>query len=413
MRCRDTINASILFSAGEKMNTLIELYDERPIENVLASEVFRPKRTVFLCPAAVAQNKALQRKLRAYFDRQGLAETELVFPEASLFNSEKLLKQLRALAKTYGDCVLDITGGTDAALFAGGLFCAESNAPAFTYSRKRNCFYDIHNAPFAHEKRCEIQHSVEDCFLMAGGAMRVGRVDNAILDRYMSDFDPFFDLYRQFRSKWTQIVKYIQQSSQTKKDQPVSLHVEAGYTLKGEHGGRVSAPEECLHALEKLGFLRDVRIEGGRISYTFRDAQLRTWLRDVGSVLELYVYKACRDLGIFNDVRTSAVVDWEGDFRQDDVTNEIDVMAMQGVLPVFISCKTCLVDTDALNELAILRDRFGGHGAKAAVVTTQPCRNILRHRAAELDITVIDRNDLDGDGVAAHIRAMMEQDGGK
>ena len=34
------------------MKTLIELYDERPIENILATEVFRPERTVFLCPAA-------------------------------------------------------------------------------------------------------------------------------------------------------------------------------------------------------------------------------------------------------------------------------------------------------------------------------------------------------------------------
>ena len=31
------------------MKTLIELYDERPIENVLGTEVFRPERTVFLC----------------------------------------------------------------------------------------------------------------------------------------------------------------------------------------------------------------------------------------------------------------------------------------------------------------------------------------------------------------------------
>ena len=391
------------------MNTLIELYDERPIENVLASEVFRPKRTVFLCPAEVAQNKALQQKLRAYFARQGLADTELVFLESSLYNSAKLVKQFRSVAETYGDCVLDITGGTDAALFASGLFCAEADTSVFTYSRKRNCFFDIHNAPFAHELPCEVRHSVEDCFLMAGGAMRTGRVDNTILDKYMSDFDPFFDLYRQYRSKWGQIVKYIQASSQTKKEQAPSLRVEAGYTLKGEHGARVNAPEDCLHALEKLGFLRNVRIEGDRVSYSFRDAQIRTWLRDVGSVLELYVYKACLDVGIFNDVRSSAVVDWEGDFRQDNVTNEIDVMAMRGVLPVFISCKTCQVDTDALNELAILRDRFGGHGAKAAVVTTQSCRNILRHRAAELDINIIDRNDLDGDGIAAHIRSMMQQ----
>ena len=45
------------------MQTLIELYDERPIENVLAMEVFRPAEVVFLCPAEAAQDRAMQEKL--------------------------------------------------------------------------------------------------------------------------------------------------------------------------------------------------------------------------------------------------------------------------------------------------------------------------------------------------------------
>lgn len=32
------------------MKTLIELYDERPLKNVLSTEVFSPERTVFICP---------------------------------------------------------------------------------------------------------------------------------------------------------------------------------------------------------------------------------------------------------------------------------------------------------------------------------------------------------------------------
>ena len=31
------------------MKTIIELYDERPFENVLAVDVFRPEHVVFLC----------------------------------------------------------------------------------------------------------------------------------------------------------------------------------------------------------------------------------------------------------------------------------------------------------------------------------------------------------------------------
>ncbi len=389
------------------MKTLIELYDERPIENVLASEVFRPERTVFLCPVEVAQNKNAQKKLRAYFSHRGL-DTELVFLESSLYNTDKLLRQLRTVAARYPDCVLDITGGTDAALFAGGQFCAENGIPAFTYSRRRGRFYNIHNAPFADELRCTLRHSVEDCFLMAGGALRPGRVDNALLSRYIEDIEPFFAFYLRHKSEWVRLVNYIQRASQAEKDRPVSLAVNAPREVKGERGSRIQAPVQALNELEELGFIRDLSA-GERVRFRFKDAQVRAWLRDNGSVLELYVYKACLDTGLFNDVRTSAVVDWEADIRRDSVTNEIDVMAMRGIVPFFISCKTCPIGTEALNELAILRDRFGGQAAKAAAVTTQRCRSVTRHRAAALGIDILDLDDLRQGGLVRQIRAIAER----
>ncbi len=390
------------------MKTLIELYDERPIENVLATEVFKPERTVFLCPSEVAQNKNIQNKMREYFERRGV-KAELVFLESSLYNAGKLEKQLKGIEEKYPECIIDVTGGTDAALFASGRFCAATNTPAFTYSRKAKSFYNIHEAHFGDELKCEVQHKVEDCFLMAGGAMREGRVDNSILNKYMDSIDPFFALYLKHRNDWTSAVNYIQRASQVEKGEYIPLEVNAPYTVKGEHGSRIDAPEKVLYDLEKLGFISDLSI-GGRVEFKFKDRQIRTWLRDIGSVLEIYVYKACLDAGLFNDVRTSAVVDWEGDFRQDNVTNEIDVMAMQGIVPVFISCKTCEVSTEALNELAILRDRFGGKAAKAAIVTAHHCRNITRHRAQELGINVIDLEDLEENRIGDQIKAMMESE---
>ena len=41
------------------MNTLIELYDERAIENILAPDMFRPRRIVYLCPGEIAQDLSL------------------------------------------------------------------------------------------------------------------------------------------------------------------------------------------------------------------------------------------------------------------------------------------------------------------------------------------------------------------
>ena len=53
------------------MNTLIELYDERAIENILAPDMFRPRRIVYLCPGEIAQNRTRQETLAAFFRRRG------------------------------------------------------------------------------------------------------------------------------------------------------------------------------------------------------------------------------------------------------------------------------------------------------------------------------------------------------
>ncbi len=390
------------------MDTLIELYDERAIENILAADMFRPKRVIYLCPGDLAQKRSHQEKLRAFFRRRGW-EPELIFMEASLFKADRILRQLLSIGEKYPDCAVDVTGGSDAALFAAGMFSAQSGAPAFTYSRKKNRFYDISGAAFADNLDCTLSYSVEDFFLMAGGTLLPGRVDNAVLAKYLADFDPFFACFLRFRRDWTDLISYIQRISPGEYGQTPPLSVQGKYTVKGEHGSKNTANEAALNALAEIGFILDLTIlPGESVSFRFRDHNVRTWLRDVGSVLELYSYKACLDSGIFNDVVSSAVVRWDETAGHSSVLNEIDVMAARGVVPLFISCKATDVKTEALNELAILRDRFGGKGAKAAIVTTERCGAATRHRAAQLGIAVIDLEDLKSGQLAQRLKVIMK-----
>ena len=389
------------------METLIELYDERPLENVLGVEMFRPKRVVYICPEPVASDNELHQKLRAYYRHRGIT-VEAIFFKASIYNSESVLQLFRKIVRQYPDCALHITGGTDAVLFASGLLCAETPVPVFTYSRRQNRFYNIQQAEFAHNHPCDVIFNVEDCFLMAGGAMRAGRVDNSILSQYLNDIDPFFQIYLLYRRQWTKVVTYLQRVSPANADGRFSLDIDGAYTVKGERAALISAPEQALNDLEKLGFLENLQVKPEQsVSFRFRDAQIRTWLRDVGSVLELYVYKACLDTGLFDDVLSSAVVDWEGNGQQNAVTNELDVMCTRGIMPVFISCKTCDVKTEALNELAILRDRFGGGVARAAIVTAERGSAAMRNRAGELDISVIDLSDLTFSRIGKRLRNLV------
>lgn len=384
------------------MKTLIELYDERAIENVLAPDMFRPEEIIYLCPEEVAADQPRQAKYAQFFRRRGW-KPSLTFLPCSLYDAEAILAQLTGIDDTHADCALDVTGGTDAALFAGGMFAADRPVPVFTYSRRMNSFFNIRNAPFADQLPCRVKYRVEDFFLMAGGSMRAGRVDNRVLADYMPLFDGFYDLYCRHRRQWTDYVSYFQRVSPDAEE----LSVQAPLTVRLDRGRSVSMPPSLLAELETLGMLAEVSV-GEEAAFRFTDAQMRTWLRDVGSVLELYVFKACIDAGIFEDVVSSAVVDWSDDRGHANVSNEIDAVAARGVIPLFISCKTCAVKTEALNELAILRDRFGGKGAKAAIVTSEKCNAAARHRAAQLGIAVIDAEELAREKLIHRLKVIMK-----
>ena len=389
-----------------EVKTLVELYDERPLENVLGVEIFHPEKVIYICPEGLPE--LAQKQLKDYFDHRGI-ETAMEFLYVNIYDTRKILELFRSVLQAHPDAVMDITGGTDAVLFAAGYACSEAEIPVVTYSRTQNRFYSIQNAPDMHGFVCDISFSVEDCFLMVGGSMRKGRVDNSILSRYMEDIDPFFRVFLTYRRRWDRIVTYIQRVSAAREDGTYSLNVRGDYTVKGEQGAQLAAPEDALRDLEKIRLISGLQIvPEEKVEFCFRDPQIRSWLRDVGSVLELYVYKACLDSGIFNDVRTSAVVDWNGDERDNAVSNELDVMCTQGITPVFISCKTCMIRTEALNELAVLRDRFGGEIARAAIVTAEPAGASARNRAAELNIRIIDLNDLEDGEIGESICSLMK-----
>lgn len=390
------------------MNTLIELYDERAIENILAPDMFHPRRIIYLCPREVLRDHTRQQKLAAFYRKRGW-EPELIFVGTSLFEADRILRQLFTIEEKYPDCAIDVTGGSDAALFAAGMFAARKGVPAFTYSRRKNRFYDISGADFADDLYCDLTYSIEDFFLMAGGTLLPGRVDNHILSQYLPYFDPFFSCFLRFRHEWPTIISYIQRISPAEYGQIPPLDITGSYTVKGERGSRNSANEDALQELAQIGFIQDLTIiPDQQVSFRFRDVHTRAWLRDVGSVLELYTYKACVDAAIFHDVISSAVVRWDDVLGHGSVLNEIDVMAARGVIPLFLSCKTCDIKTEALNELAILRDRFGGKGAKAVIVTTESCNAAARHRAAQLGIAVIDLEELKTGQLVHRLKVIMK-----
>ena len=376
-----------------RMKTLIELYDERPLDNVLATEMFRPEETVYVCPPEVAGDAALRASLRRYFRLRGCG-TRLSFVPVSMLDEPRIEKKIRQIIDTRADCAIDISGGTDAALFAAGAVSGDT-VPVITYSRGKNSFFEIKNAPFARDLPCTVRLDARACLMMAGGELLPGREDNRSLRSRLDQIDRLFGIYRKYRRIWNDQIAYIQRISRA--DDP---ELDAEGERRGKANNRaVTADEGLLQALDAQGLIHDLRLTEDEVAFRFEDDMVRFWLRDMGSVLELQVYRACLQADCFDDCILSAVVNWQGtDAPAQAVTNEIDVMCVRGVMPLFISCKTCEIKTEALNELAILRDRFGGKGSRAAIVTSASAtrsRRLMLKRAAELSIEVIEWEDIE------------------
>ena len=354
-----------------------------------------------LCPPEAVSDKALRESLSKYFEYRG-CQVKLTTVPVSLLDAAKVEKQLRSILETHEDCAIDISGGTDASLFAAGTACGDT--PVFTYSYSKNSFFEIQNAPFAKSLPCNVTLDARSCFLMAGGTLLPGREDNEELKNRLPQIDLLFNIFRKYRRIWRRQIGYMQAVSSS---EPGVLSAEGPKTVKVDHG-RVTADEELLRELSGAGLIRNLQIGQDRIGFEFPDEVVRFWLRDIGSVLELQVFSACLEAGCYDDVVLSAVVNWEGGTSQRNaVTNEIDVVAVQGIEPVFISCKTSDIRTEALNELAILRDRFGGRRSRAIIVTSAPAnrnRALMRMRAAELNIEVIELGDLAKDRLVKRLK---------
>ena len=157
------------------MRTLIELYDTSPIRNVLSTVMFRPQEMILICPPEVAEDPNQKRSLREFFSYLN-CPVKLTLIPVTLLDAGKTERVLREVLESHQDCAIDIAGGTDAALFAAGVVSGET--PVFTYSAKKNTFFEIKNASFARSLPCDVRLDVCSCLMMAGGTLLPDRNGN-------------------------------------------------------------------------------------------------------------------------------------------------------------------------------------------------------------------------------------------
>ncbi len=355
------------------MSIMVELYDSDDLNNVLSLLVYAPEKVVYIVPFGT-DCASLKHRYQIVLERHGI-HTEMEFIPTDPYSFSALCKVLLNILSRGEVCALEMTGGTDVSLAAMGAVAAANQVPLlrFESDSKRPHWY-ISPCPFPVQRSPKL--SCEDWFALYGAKFSTN-------DTHFEPWDLSDDFCREVRLLWNFCARDIPLWNE---------HCFFPVKLADKTGGpdplfvslsRASFEKE-LHAPEwDLAFLSYLRTHGmilnwdetpERISFRFKDLQTIRILKKSGNLLELYTCCAALSTGQFHDCQLGVFINWNGmDTNRPPnscTTNELDVFAIRGVTPYFISCKNGEVRNDALYELQSLADHFGGSHIKKVIIST-------------------------------------------
>lgn len=381
------------------MKVLIELYDtEDPILNVLSCLAIKPDEVIFIGEERTKKQR-FQRPLKRVLEMSGL-NIPLRFVSLKLTDISIAADCIADMIKEHinDECILDVTGGNDLLLLAAGMCCSKQDIQVIRHRVGSNRLRYLWGRNAGMEEEYNIRINIAQAISLSGGELqRHGHFDVADMDDSFHEMIVrMFGVYSENRQKWPRFVRYLQQTVDFQSCDEDNLWVQAPKRLYCA-GHPLHADLKILGDLADIGAIEDIRVGASECSFRYTSPKIRKYLHDVGIWLELFMYSTMLQSGIFDHVDSSVVVSWDDDDEQPDTLNEVDVIATAGVGRIFISCKTAIPDNAALNEIAVLAERFGGRYAIPVMATMCDLKQeapAILHRAMEMGISVIDADDL-------------------
>lgn len=389
--------------------TIVEFFDIASLENICSTLLCRPDKVVLIGHS----NSRLKHTIALYTDvaRSKGINTEFFGVKVSRNNLNAIVDKLEDVVRNNPeDCIFDLTGGDDLYLVAVGIIMER-------YRGRVQC----HRFNFTSEQLYDCD---SDGSVLEAKSLKISVADNvAIYDGkiiYEGDGD-FFTYRWDFNADFINDVKLMWQICAKNPrlwniqigtiggvcdylEMPSELEVsydrhEAEEILR-ENRIKYSCVPWILNDLKKKGLIRALTVDEN-ISFEFKNEQVKKCLTISGQILELYVaitLLAIKDEDgepLYNDVKVGTVINWGHEqFDDTSTVNEVDVIAMKGAIPIFISCKNGFFDANELYKLSAVADKFGNKYAKKVLVTTEFDRlgdlaDFLSSRMIDMEIRCI------------------------
>ena len=395
--------------------TYIEFFDKDSSENICACLTYAPERVIY-----VGDNKDLMERYIARYQRIfEIRGQNIAFScrSVSRSNMEAIVTLLSELVETYDDCVFDVTGGDELMLLAMGIVYAkypQRNLQIHRFNLRNNAIYDCDkdgNTIFREMPGL----SVEENIRIYGGDILYCDVDGEdtylwdLTEEFKQDVEDIWCICKGNPQLWNAQIGVLSALETVGKKSEDGLTVSASMGAVKHELSRNKADYTCakgmIDALVEKKLLTEFEADN-KLTVSFKNKQVKRILTKAGQALEMKIYLtaiATEDKGqpVYQDVCNGVKIDWDGAFHDEetekiyDTENEIDVLMMHNMVPVFVSCKNGFVDANELYKLNTVAQRFGGQYAKKILVATSIPKNseaakYLRQRARDMQIRLLE-----------------------
>ncbi len=384
--------------------TYIEFFDKPDIDNVLSCLVEAPDTVVFIGKNTKRMNKRLE-KYKKVFEGRG-CNINFVFKSVSQGNLAVTVDLLAKIVNEYDDCHFNIDGGEEILNVALGVVIErykDKNIQVHKYNLFEEGFYDCDNDGETLKKGMP-QLSVEENVRIYGGELVYEKEFGGetakwnLSNDFICDVNLIWGISMQYGTKWNDKIKLLNSLNSNKSyNEPLAAYGEPD---------KLEETIDFIKELYKKKLITAYEYRNNTVRVVYKNVQVRKCLAKAGMALEMKIYTIMKQLKnnkgefIYNDVLNGVFIDWDGEFhtrneRAYDTQNEIDVMAMRGVVPVFVSCKNGQCDANELYKLSTVAERFGGNYAKKILVAThlsemKSREYSIKQRAEDMQIRIVE-----------------------
>ncbi|WP_352399633.1 DUF1887 family CARF protein [Anaerotignum sp.] len=373
------------------LELLIEFYDKDVLKNIVAPLTLRPKKVIYFYDRGM-QDITVFTALKKCLDRN-IPKIKIEYYPIDITSVDKIFRQVSRIIDRNGieNCALDLTGGSELMLLAGYRAGTALNIPLLHTDLVNKQITNLIDDSIVAKT---VALTLED-FVDAKGACFMGESHRPPSEDRYSDIKEMARFLFERLSQWKFTCSFIQ--TVAARTLPHELFMQSKWNIHMKNGKAVYPDQEILEKFQSMGFIENLSIEGEYVQFTFASIEDRQYCISFGVWLELYVFIAAKEAGVFNDVKLGTMIDWNAYDNVSVAGNEIDVLLMDDSLPVFISCKLRDADTAALNELLIAKKRLGGWFSKGIIVTYGKEKKIhtgTYKRAQELGLELLDATDI-------------------